>query len=167
MQKSQQRLLTTGRGLSQQRIREMMCYARDLADIAAQQGDVPVGAVILSPEGDVIGEGYNQVYQGYDVSAHAEIMALRQACQTYQTPKLLGCHLIVTLEPCAMCAQAIAWAHLQTLIYGLYDPKSGGVDHGARIFDHPTCHHKPFVIGGVMTKGLSQQLTDFFKQKRD
>ncbi len=138
-----------------------MCRALDLAAEAARAGEVPVGAVVIC-DGEIIGEGANRTRRDRDPTAHAEIVAIRAACTVLQTDRLTGCSLWVTLEPCAMCAGAIAHARLDRLIYGAPDIKGGGVDHGARVFAQPTCHHRPDVLGGVGESAATALLKDFF-----
>lgn len=141
--------------------------AIELARIASESDEVPVGAVVMErATGRVIAEAHNEVEQLRDSTAHAELLALRRAAATLKSPKLDGCDLIVTLEPCAMCASAIAQARIHTLIYGAYDPKSGGVEHGARVFSHTTCHHKPEIVGGVREAECAALMRNFFEGKR-
>lgn len=129
-------------------------------------GEVPVGAVIVDARGAVIASAYNQVETRGDITAHAEMLAIRRASHVMGTKYLEECSLYVTLEPCAMCAQAIAYARLQRVYFGAYDPKSGGVEYGATIFKQPTTHHKPEVYGGVMEQECAALLHSFFKLKR-
>lgn len=145
---------------------QMMEKAFALAQKAAAADEVPVGAVVYDDDGQVWGEGYNLTLTNADPSAHAEIIAMRAAGQKAGTPNLSGLYLATTLEPCAMCAQAMAWARIKTVYYGATDPKSGGVLHGAKVFDHPTCHHKPLVEGGQLADESKALLQDFFKGKR-
>jgi tRNA(adenine34) deaminase len=126
---------------------------------------VPVGAVVTHV-GQIIGEGVNRTRRDLDPSAHAEIVAIRMSCKTLGTDRLTGCELWVTLEPCAMCAGAIAHARIDRLIYAAPDPKGGGVDHGARVFAQPTCHHLPDVLGGVGATAAGALLRDFFATLR-
>lgn len=143
-----------------------MNHALALAQKGYDKGEVPVGALVVDAAGEIIGEGYNHVRAHHDPTAHAEMVALKAACAHHQTDKLFGATLIVTLEPCAMCAQAIAHARIQTLIFGAFDPKSGGVMQGARVFDHPSCHHKPEVYGGIGAGPAQQLLKRFFQARR-
>lgn len=145
---------------------KMMQRALALANEAAKAGEVPVGAVVYTKDAEIVGEGRNFVIDFNDPTAHAEVIALREAGQTLQTSRLDGLMMAVTLEPCAMCAQAIAHAKIAELRFGAYDVKSGGVQHGARIYDHKTCHHKPVVYGGLMEEECSQALKSFFQGKR-
>ena len=142
-----------------------MQRALALAAGAARDGEVPVGAVIVRG-GTIIGEGVNRTRRNLDPSAHAEIVAIRSGCATLGSDRLSGCELWVTLEPCAMCAGAIAHARIDRLIYAAPDPKGGGVDHGARVFTHATCHHRPDVLGGVGESTSAALLRDFFATLR-
>jgi tRNA(adenine34) deaminase len=114
----------------------------------------------------IIAAAGNRVVTNYDATAHAEIEVIRKACQALQTHRLDGCDLYVTLEPCAMCAQALAHARVRRIYFGAYDVKGGGVLHGSRVFDQPTCHHRPEVIGGILEHDCQQLLVDFFQEKR-
>lgn len=136
------------------------------ARLAAGRGEVPVGAVVVGPDGTVLAEAGNENRKTQDPTAHAEVQAIRRAAQTLGHDRLEGCVLYVTLEPCAMCAGAISQARIVRVVYGAADPKSGGTDHGARVFDHPQCHHKPEVIGGIAEVACKKLLTDFFAAKR-
>lgn len=142
-----------------------MRRALDLAAIAAEAGEVPVGAVITH-EGEIIAEARNAMRGSFDPTAHAEIVAIRHAATRLGTSRLDGCTLWVTLEPCAMCAAAIGLARIAALRFGAEDPKGGGVVHGARIFAQPTCHHRPDVIGGIGDGEASDQLKQFFASRR-
>lgn len=136
------------------------------AAAAGAAGEVPVGAVLVSPSGDVLAMVGNAVEEDNDPTAHAEIRAIQLAAKTLRSPRLIDCDLFVTLEPCAMCAQAISLARIRRLVFAAYDPKGGGVEHGARVFSHSTCHHRPDVIGGLMESDASALLKDFFATKR-
>ncbi len=142
-----------------------MRAALDAARAAASTGEVPVGAVIMR-RGDVIAVAANATRTGHDPTAHAEIVAIRAACAALGTDRLGGCDLWVTLEPCAMCAGAIALARLDRVYYAAPDPKGGGVDHGARVFAQPTCHHRPEVIAGLGEADAAALLRDFFAARR-
>ncbi len=142
-----------------------MTLALHQADEALIQGEVPIGAVLVY-QNQVIASAHNQVIATHDPTAHAEILVLRQAGQNLQTSYLTECDLYVTLEPCAMCAQAIAWARVRRLIFGAYDPKGGAVVHGVRLYSQPTCHHRPEVIGGIEEKLCRNKLKTFFKNLR-
>lgn len=143
-----------------------MAIALEQARRAADCGEVPVGAVVLDAGGTVIAVAHNRVESPPDPAGHAEILALRAAAEILGSPRLTGCDLVVTLEPCAMCAQAIAHARIRRLVFGAYDPKGGGVEHGARIFTQPTCHHHPEVIGGVEESAAAALLKTFFADRR-
>jgi len=142
-----------------------MRRALDAARAAAACDEVPVGAVIMRGDA-VIATGANRTRTDNDPTAHAEIVAIRAACAALGTDRLTGCDLWVTLEPCAMCAGAIAHARLSRLYYAAGDPKGGGVDHGARVFAQPTCHHRPEVIASLGEAEAAQILRDFFEARR-
>ncbi len=133
---------------------------------AAARGEVPVGAVVLGPNGAVLARAGNEVEARHDASAHAEMNALRAAASARRDTRLLDCDLVVTLEPCPMCAQAISLFRIRRLIFGAYDPKSGGVEHGARVFDAASCHHRPEIIGGVRETECGELLRAFFAARR-
>lgn len=143
-----------------------MARAIALAKDAAEAGEVPVGAVVVR-DGMVIGEGANQPRHAHDPTAHAEIIALRQAAAAIGDERLFDCDLWVTLEPCAMCAGAIAHARIARLYYGAPDPKGGAVVHGPRLFDQPTIHHRPEVYDGIMASDGAALLRAFFARLRD
>ena len=132
------------------------------ARAAARRGEVPVGAVIAAPDGRIVAAAGNRTRELCDPTAHAEIVALRAACAAAGTERLPGHVLWVTLEPCAMCAAAIANARIARLVYGAADPKSGGVAHGARVFDHPQAHHRPEILAGIGETAAEALLRDFF-----
>lgn len=142
-----------------------MRRALDLAAQAAEAGEVPVGAVITRGEA-MIAEARNAMRGSLDPTAHAEVVAIRAAARTLGQPRLDGCTLWVTLEPCAMCAAAASLARLDAVRFAAEDPKGGGVVHGARIFSQPTCHHKPDVLGGIGEAEASLQLKRFFEARR-
>ena len=142
-----------------------MRRALALATQAAKDGEVPVGAVIVR-DNQIIGEGANRTRRDNDPTAHAEIVAIRTACDSLATDRLLSCTLWVTLEPCPMCAGAIAHARIEKLVYAAPDPKGGGVDHGARVFAQPTCHHRPEVLSGIGEAAAAVLLKDFFAERR-
>jgi tRNA(Arg) A34 adenosine deaminase TadA len=142
-----------------------MRLALDLAAKAALAGEVPVGAVITRDDA-VIATSANMMIGGTDPTAHAEIVAIRRAAEAIGQPRLDGCDLWVTLEPCAMCAGAIALARLQRLYYAADDPKGGAVAHGPRLFTQPTCHHRPEVYPGIGSQEAAAQLRGFFAQRR-
>jgi len=143
-----------------------MNIALQEAQDAAARGEVPVGAVVISPEGEVIARAGNRTREDNDPTAHAEMLAIREACARIGSERLGGCALYVTLEPCAMCAGAIAAARIGRLYYGASDPKSGGVAQGARVFAHPQCHHAPEVFDGIAEEDSAAMLTAFFATRR-
>lgn len=143
-----------------------MRRALDLAAVAAEAGEVPVGAVITLGE-EIIAEARNAMRGSFDPTAHAEMVAIRHAATRLGQARLDGCTLWVTLEPCAMCAAAIAISRIEALRFGAEDPKGGGVVHGPRIFSQPTCHHRPDVLGGIGEEEAAAQLRQFFSNKRD
>jgi len=148
---------------------QAMRIAIDQARNAWLVGEVPVGAVIVreTPTGrQVVATGYNRPITEHDPTAHAEIVALRHAATLLSNYRLPECELYVTLEPCAMCAQAIAFARIRRLYYGAGDPKGGGVEHGARIFTLATCHHRPDVYGGIGEADAAMLLREFFASRR-
>ncbi len=138
----------------------------DLARYASDQGEIPVGAIVVQ-NNVIISKGYNLVYTTHDPTAHAEIIAIRQACGILKTSRLDGCDIYVTLEPCTLCAAAISTAHIRRLYFGTYDPKGGGVDHHVRFFQQKNCFHVPFVIGGIRERESEKLLHDFFKKRRN
>lgn len=127
--------------------------------------EVPVGAVVVR-DGAVVARAHNLTVSQQNPLKHAELIAIQGACGALNRPYLEDCELYVTLEPCAMCAGAIAHARLARVYFGAYDPKSGGTEHGARVFDHPQSHHKPEVYGGIMEGECAQLLKDFFVHRR-
>ena len=139
--------------------------ALDQARLAASRGEVPVGAVVLGPDGAVLAADGNRMEAG-DASAHAEMLALRAAAAAIGSPRLLGCDLVVTLEPCPMCAAAASLFRVRRVVFGAYDPKGGGIEHGARVFDAPSCLHRPEVVGGVRETECGVLLRDFFRARR-
>lgn len=134
---------------------------------AGLRGEVPVGAVVVNKAGVVLAQAGNQTRALNDPTAHAEILAIRAACAALGSERLLDCDLYVTLEPCAMCAAAIAAARISRLYYGASDPKSGGVAQGARVFAHPQCHHVPDVYDGIAAAEAETLLKGFFSSKRE
>ncbi len=146
--------------------RSHMDIALDEARAAAARGEVPVGAVIVAPSGTVVARAGNRTRELNDPTAHAEILAIRAACAAIGSERLPGHDLYVTLEPCAMCASAIAAARISRLYYGAADPKSGGVTVGARIFTHPQCHHAPEVYDGIAATEAEILLKTFFRDRR-
>ena len=137
------------------------------AQAAARRGETPVGAVVVAPDGTVLAAAGNRVRESTDPSAHAEMLALRAAAGAIGSERLTGCDLYVTLEPCPMCAGAVSLARIRRLYYGAADPKTGGVEHGARVFAHPTCHHAPEVYGGIAEAECAALLRRFFQTRRD
>ncbi len=143
-----------------------MQHALAEARAAADRGEVPVGAVIVGPDGRVLAAAGNRTREHNDPTAHAEILAIRLACAALGAERLPGCDLYVTLEPCPMCAGAVSAARLRRLYFGATDPKSGGVEHGPRVFAHATCHHVPEVYGGLSETEASELLSSFFQSRR-
>ena len=144
-----------------------MSIALAEARAAAARGEVPVGAVVTDARtGAVLARAGNRVEEFSDPTAHAEILVIRAAAAALGTPRLTECDLTVTLEPCAMCGQAIALARLRRLSFGAYDPKGGGVEHGARVFEQSTCHHRPEVVGGIEEIAAGALLRAFFQERR-
>lgn len=146
--------------------RSHMDTALDEARAAALRGEVPVGAVIAAPSGVLVARAGNRTRELNDPTAHAEILAIRAACAIVGSERLPGHDLYVTLEPCAMCASAIAAARIARLYYGAADPKSGGVAMGARVFSHPQCHHVPEVYDGIAASEAETLLKSFFRDRR-
>lgn len=138
----------------------------DEARAAALRGEVPVGAVIVAPSGVLVARAGNRTRELSDPTAHAEILAIRAACAALGSERLTGHDLYVTLEPCAMCASAIASARIARLYYGAADPKSGGVAMGARVFSHPQCHHVPEIYDGIAATESETLLKTFFRDRR-
>jgi len=142
-----------------------LSLAFDQARAAAALGEVPVGAVVMR-EGEVLGAAGNRTLTDRDPTAHAEILAIRQAAAKIGSERLIGCDLYVTLEPCAMCAGAISFARLRRVYFSAPDPKGGAVEHGPRFFAQTTCHHAPEVYGGLRESEAAELLRDFFKERR-
>ena len=145
---------------------EPMRLVLEEARAAAAQGEVPVGALVTRGQ-EVIATGRNRMRIDNDPTAHAEIVALRGAARALGTPRLDECDLWVTLEPCAMCAGAIALARIRRLFFAAADPKGGAVIHGPRLFGQPTCHHRPEILSGLGEEEASLILRDFFRERRD
>ena len=144
-----------------------MRIALDAAQAAAAAGETPVGAVVVDPAtGEVVAVGANQPIGSHDPTAHAEIVALREAARKRGNYRLTGLSLFVTLEPCAMCAGAISHARIGRLVFGAEDPKGGAIHHGPRFFGQPTCHWRPEVTGGVLAGESSTLLKGFFRARR-
>lgn len=134
---------------------------------AAARGEVPVGAVLVDGKsGEIIAAAGNRVEANRDPTAHAELIAIRAGAMVLDAPRLAEADLYVTLEPCPMCAQAIAFARIRRLYFGAYDPKGGGVEHGPRIFEQATCHHRPEIYGGIAEREAAALLAEFFKSRR-
>ena len=146
----------------------LMKLALNEARDSERRGEVPVGAVIVnSQNGEILAQAGNRTEELRDPTAHAELLAIRAAASRLGSSRLLNCDVYVTLEPCAMCAAAIALAKLRKLVFGAYDPKGGAVEHGPRLFSHPTIHHRPEIIGGVMELDCAELLTTFFRDRRN
>ena len=144
-----------------------MARALAEAEAAAGRGEVPVGAVLVDGvTGAVLAAAGNQVEAQNDPTAHAEMLVIRDACRARGAPRLPDCDLYVTLEPCAMCAAAIAFARIRRLTYGAADPKGGAVAHGPRFFQQPTCHHRPEIVADVEAERAAALLKAFFQARR-
>ena len=143
-----------------------MDLALQEAERAAERGEVPVGAVIVSANREVLAQAGNRTIELSDPTAHAEILVIREACRALGRERLEDCDLHVTLEPCAMCATAISFARIRRLYFGAGDEKMGGVEHGPRIYAQPTCHHAPEVYSGISERRAAELLREFFKQRR-
>jgi len=136
------------------------------AEAAGERGEVPIGAVVAGPDGALLAAAGNRTRELADPTAHAEMLAIREACAKLGSERLIGCDLYVTLEPCPMCAAAISFARLRRLYYGAPDPKGGGVEHGARVFNQSTCHHVPEIYSGIDEARAAALLKAFFQMKR-
>ncbi|HYB09876.1 MAG TPA: nucleoside deaminase [Alphaproteobacteria bacterium] len=143
-----------------------MSLALDFAERAGLQGEVPVGAVLSDARGNVVAASGNRMVELVDPTAHAEMLAIRDACRILGQSRLEACDLYVTLEPCAMCAAAISFARLRRLYFAAYDSKGGGVEHGARFYAQPTCHHRPEIYGGIEETRAGDLLRRFFELRR-
>ena len=144
-----------------------MDRALDQARAAAAAGEVPVGAVLVeAATGRILAETRNRIEELADPTAHAEVLAIRATAAALGSPRLPDCDLYVTLEPCPMCAAAIAFARLRRVYYGAGDAKGGAVDHGVRLFDQPSCHHRPEVYGGIGESEAATLLREFFQVRR-
>lgn len=146
--------------------RTHMDAALDEARAAGARGEVPVGAVVVSPGGEVVARAGNRTRELADPTAHAEVLAIRAACASLGSERLIDHDLYVTLEPCPMCAATISFARIRRLYYGAADPKSGGTAHGARVFSHPQCHHVPEVYDGLAAREAEGLLKEFFAPRR-
>jgi tRNA(Arg) A34 adenosine deaminase TadA len=149
-----------------QKLPEPMSLALKEAQAAALRGEVPVGAVIVDASGKVVAQAGNQTLELKDPTAHAELLAIRQAAKEIGSERLIDCNLYVTLEPCAMCAAAISFARLRRVYFGAADEKMGAIENGPRFFSQPTCHHTPEVYGGIGESEAQTLLIDFFKSRR-
>jgi tRNA(Arg) A34 adenosine deaminase TadA len=136
------------------------------AEAAGLSGEVPIGAVVVSASGEILARAGNRTLQLRDPTAHAELLAIREACAKLGSERLTGCDLYVTLEPCAMCAAAISFARIRRLYFGAPDPKGGAVEHGPRFFRQTTCHHAPEIYGGIGEGRASDLLKRFFAARR-
>jgi tRNA(adenine34) deaminase len=145
---------------------ERMALALVEAEAAAAEGEVPVGAVLFDGEGRLLAAAHNRVLGERDPTAHAEILVLRAASARLGSPRLDGSSIYVSLEPCPMCAAAIGFARVQRLYFGAYDPKGGGVEHGARIFEQKSAHHRPEIYGGIAEARAKKLLRAFFRERR-
>lgn len=143
-----------------------MDQALKLANKAFDKGEVPVGALVLSSDRHIISQAFNQVEQLQDPTAHAEMLVLKDACTILNRKRLVGCTLVVTLEPCPMCAAAAMHCRVERIVFGAYDPKGGGIDHGACMFSHRQALHHPEIIGGVREQESQKLLKVFFRSLR-
>lgn len=144
-----------------------MQAALEEAKAAAARDEVPIGAVLVHAEsGEIAARNGNRTIEHKDPSAHAEILVIREACEKAGAQRIPEYDLYVTLEPCTMCAAALSFARIRRLVYGASDAKGGGVEHGARFYEQPTCHHKPEIENGVLADECGQILRDYFKGKR-
>ena len=143
-----------------------MAIALEEARDAAARGEVPVGAVLVGVDGTVLARNGNRVEAEHDASAHAELLVMRQAAHRLRSPRLVDCTLVVTLEPCPMCAAACVHFRVGRVIFGAYDPKGGGIEHGPRIFNTAGCLHRPSVVGGVQESSAALLLRQFFADRR-
>ncbi|MCL7999611.1 nucleoside deaminase [Brucella sp. 21LCYQ03] len=151
--------------ISSQNGATFMDIALEEAKSAALRGEVPIGAVLVH-DGEIIARAGNRTRELNDITAHAEVLVIRQAGETLQSERLIDCDLYVTLEPCAMCAAAISFARIRRLYYGAADPKGGGVEYGPRFYTQPTCHHVPEVYTGFSEEESQTLLREFFREKR-
>ena len=147
---------------------DLMKLALNEARVSGRRGEVPVGAIIVNrQDGKILATAGNRIEELGDPTAHAEMLAIRAATARFGSSRLLNCDLYVTLEPCAMCAAAIALAKLRKLVFGAYGSKAGAVEHGPRLFSQSTIHHRPEIIGGVMEIDCAELLTTFFQDRRN
>lgn len=146
---------------------DYMRQALELAKQAAEQDEVPIGCLIVNPQtGEVLAAAHNLSQHGEDTTAHAEILAIREACRKNGENRLRGMDMYVTLEPCTMCAAAISFARIENLYFGAEDQKGGAVTSGVRFYEQPTCHHRPQIHPGILAEECGKILKDFFRQKR-
>ena len=144
-----------------------MAAALAEAEAAGRRGEIPVGAVLVDGStGAVLAQAGNRTEALSDPTAHAELLVIREGASKVGAPRLESCDLYVTLEPCPMCAAAISFARIRRLYFGAYDPKGGGIEHGARFFAQPTCHHRPEVVGGIEERESGEILKAFFRDRR-
>jgi len=143
-----------------------MDLALEEAKAAGARGEVPIGAVVVSPDGAVLARAGNRTLELRDPTAHAELLAIRAACAKLSSERLVDCDLYVSLEPCAMCAAAISFARIRRLYFGAGDPKGGAVEHGPRFFQQATCHHAPEIYGGIGEAKAAALLKEFFAARR-
>jgi tRNA(adenine34) deaminase len=139
--------------------------AFDEARAAAARGEAPIGACVVR-DGEILSRAGNRTIENHDPTAHAEVLAIREAAQKLRDERLIGCDLYVTLEPCAMCAGAISFARIRRLYFAASDEKGGAVENGPRFFSQPTCHHHPEIYGGIRESEAAAMLRDFFKARR-
>jgi tRNA(Arg) A34 adenosine deaminase TadA len=144
---------------------KFMDEALEIAVAAMRAGEVPVGALVVK-DGEVLARADNRTLRDHDPTAHAEVLALREAARKLNSERLIDCDLYVTLEPCAMCAAAVSFARIRRLYYGATDPKGGAVESGVRFFASPTCHHQPEVYGGMQEARAAELLRAFFAARR-
>jgi tRNA(Arg) A34 adenosine deaminase TadA len=146
--------------------RSFMNVALEEAAKALERGEVPIGAVIVENSGNIVARAGNETRARLDPSAHAEVLAIREACTVLKTERLVNCDMYVTLEPCAMCAALIANARIRRIYFAASDPKSGGIQQGARIFDRKQTHHVPEIYSGIGEEKAAELLRNFFSKKR-
>ena len=146
--------------------RSYMNVALEEAAKALERGEVPIGAVIVENSGNIVARAGNETRARLDPSAHAEVLAIREACTVLKTERLVNCDMYVTLEPCAMCAALIANARIRRIYFAAADPKSGGIQQGARIFDRKQTHHVPEIYSGIGEEKAAKILRNFFSKKR-
>ena len=158
--------MTPPDGLGHKAAAGFMQRALAEAQAAGARGEVPIGAVVTSPDGALIAADGNRTRELNDPTAHAELLVIRAACAHLGSQRLTGCDLYVSLEPCPMCAAAISFARIRRLYYGAADPKGGAVEHGARVFNQPTCHHAPEIYPGIDEQRAAALLQAFFQARR-